>query len=237
MARISTYEVDNKITPGDKVLGTDEAGLVTKNYTFRGIAEWLNNSGLVAINGQHAYFFQTAEDVLGRLPGTISFTEYYGDGVPLSDVTTLKISEQSLAGYTIEDYLETIVGETIILVQFDNTNNFGVYVVTSLERDEDEPSFYNMGLTFSQGNGSLLAEKFYGISVYAGGRPPGDKTYTHVQSVPSETWLIEHNLGKYASVTVVNINNITVYGEVTHIDENNIMVEFSAGFSGKAFIN
>lgn len=66
---------------------------------------------------------------------------------------------------------------------------------------------------------------------------PSDKTYIYIQATPSTTWNINHNLGKFPSVSVVNINNVLLYGQVTYIDSNNITIEFSAGFSGKAYMN
>ena len=66
---------------------------------------------------------------------------------------------------------------------------------------------------------------------------PFDKTYVYVQSVPSVLWNINHNLGKFPSVSVVNINNVLLYGEVTYVDSNNLTIAFSAGFSGKAYMN
>lgn len=62
-------------------------------------------------------------------------------------------------------------------------------------------------------------------------------TFIYVQAVPSVLWTIEHNLNKFPSVSVVNINNVLMYGQVTYIDENNLTIEFSAGFSGKAYMN
>jgi hypothetical protein len=67
--------------------------------------------------------------------------------------------------------------------------------------------------------------------------PESDKTYVYVQSVPSVLWNINHNLNKFPSVSVVNINNVLLYGEVTYVDSNNITIAFSAGFSGKAYMN
>lgn len=64
-----------------------------------------------------------------------------------------------------------------------------------------------------------------------------DKTYIYVQAVPSVLWNINHNLNKFPSVSVVNINNVLLYGEVTYIDSNNLTIAFSAGFSGKAYMN
>lgn len=67
--------------------------------------------------------------------------------------------------------------------------------------------------------------------------PTQDKTYIFTQSVPSVLWSVQHNLGKFPSVTVVNINNVAMYGEIIYIDQNNLQIEFSAGFSGKAYMN
>jgi len=69
------------------------------------------------------------------------------------------------------------------------------------------------------------------------GVPIGDKTYVYVQATAATTWNIQHNLDKFPSVSVVNINNILMYGQVTYIDLNNLIIEFSAGFSGKAYMN
>ena len=67
--------------------------------------------------------------------------------------------------------------------------------------------------------------------------PSTDKTYIYIQASPSTTWNINHNLDKFPSVSVVNINNVLLYGQVTYVDSNNITIEFSAGFSGKAYMN
>jgi hypothetical protein len=64
-----------------------------------------------------------------------------------------------------------------------------------------------------------------------------DQTYVFVQSVPATTWTITHNLNKYPSVSVVNINNVVMYGDVTYLNTNQLQIEFSAGFSGKAYMN
>jgi hypothetical protein len=64
-----------------------------------------------------------------------------------------------------------------------------------------------------------------------------DKTFIFTQAVPATTWNITHNLGKFPSVSVINSNNVIINGEVTYIDNNNIQANFSAGFSGKAYLN
>jgi hypothetical protein len=62
-------------------------------------------------------------------------------------------------------------------------------------------------------------------------------TFIFTQAIPTNVWVIPHYLGKFPSVSVVNINNVVMYGDITYIDNNNIEIEFSAGFSGKAYIN
>jgi hypothetical protein len=62
-------------------------------------------------------------------------------------------------------------------------------------------------------------------------------TFVYTQNTPAVLWTIQHNLNKFPSVSVVNINNILMYGQVTYIDANNLIIEFSAGFSGKAYMN
>ena len=64
-----------------------------------------------------------------------------------------------------------------------------------------------------------------------------DKTFDFIQSTPSATWTIQHDLNKLPSVSVVNNNNVVMYGNITYIDTNNLTITFSAGFSGKAYLN
>lgn len=65
----------------------------------------------------------------------------------------------------------------------------------------------------------------------------GGSTYTHTQSSPSSTWTISHNLARRPSVTVVDSAGTVVIGEVTYLSDNSLRVEFSAGFSGQAYLN
>lgn len=64
-----------------------------------------------------------------------------------------------------------------------------------------------------------------------------DSTFVFTQGVASTTWNIQHNLGKFPSVSVVNTNDFVIHGEVEYIDNNNVTLTFSAGFTGKAFLN
>ena len=67
--------------------------------------------------------------------------------------------------------------------------------------------------------------------------PSTDYTYTHNQITPTNTWIITHNLSKYPSVTVVDSGGTVVLGDVKYINENQIEINFTSGFSGKAYLN
>lgn len=64
-----------------------------------------------------------------------------------------------------------------------------------------------------------------------------DKFFTHSQQVASSQWNIEHNLNKFPSVAVVDSANNWVMGEIQYINSNNLIIFFTAPFSGKAYLN
>ena len=64
-----------------------------------------------------------------------------------------------------------------------------------------------------------------------------DANFIFTQVIPSATWNITHNLGKFCSVTVVNTSNEIVVGNVTYVNDNSLTITFSAPFSGKAYLN
>ena len=62
-------------------------------------------------------------------------------------------------------------------------------------------------------------------------------TFDFRQGVPSATWIIQHNLNKYPSATVVDSGKNVNIGDITYDSKNQITIRFSAPFSGKAFLN
>ena len=66
-----------------------------------------------------------------------------------------------------------------------------------------------------------------------------DKHFVYNQLAPSNEWVIEHNLGKHPSVTVVDSAENQVIGEVTYINDSILKVYFGPeiSFSGKAYLN
>ena len=62
-------------------------------------------------------------------------------------------------------------------------------------------------------------------------------TYTHTQDVPLKVWIINHNLGSFPSVTVVDSNNQVVIGDITYTGSNSLTITFTIPFAGYAFLN
>ena len=168
MARISTYAIDGTPVSSDKLIGTDSAGTVTKNYPLGDVADWLKSSGATGILGQNNYTFQIALDPNeGRKLGSFSFENYGGDGTAFSDVTTLRFSASSSTGQNVAAYIDTTVGGRVILGQLDDLNSFGVYVLTSFVQNQTEPAFYDATLVFIKGNGVLRGNSSYGFATYS----------------------------------------------------------------------
>jgi hypothetical protein len=167
MARISTYNIDQKVVAEDKWIGTDSNGAITKNFSAQGVANFLNEAGAIAVAGQNNFFFQT-DLSNGRSEGTISFTNGGGVNTAFNILTTIKVSKYASSGNIVLNYLETLVDKAVFIAQTDNVNNFGVYKLLSLDQDLLEPDFYNAVFQTIEANGSLLSNKFYVFSVYPG---------------------------------------------------------------------
>lgn len=63
------------------------------------------------------------------------------------------------------------------------------------------------------------------------------KTYVYEQGIASERWDIVHNLNKYPSVTVIDSAGDQVFANLNYVDENELVLDFGAEFTGKAYLN
>ena len=66
---------------------------------------------------------------------------------------------------------------------------------------------------------------------------PKVERYVHVQNEASSIWIVDHQMGRYPSVTVVDSAGTMVFGEVVYNNENQVTITFTAAFSGKAYLN
>jgi len=220
MARISTYAIDGTPVSSDKLIGTDTAGTVTKNYPLGDVADWLKSSGATAVLGQNNYLFQTALDPdEGRKIGSFSFENYGGDGTAFEDVTNLKFSASSSAGKYIADYLLSTVDQKIMLSQLDAPNNFGIYALVSLTQSSLEPTFYDAVLAFVDGNGALQGNESYGLATYSALNEAGGGTWGSITGdIDNQTDLVSYIDNAIAGVPVPptpTLQSVTDEGNTT----------------------
>lgn len=67
--------------------------------------------------------------------------------------------------------------------------------------------------------------------------PSGAETYVYDQDTPSDEWVIQHNLDRYPSATVVDSAGSTIICDVQYDTVDQITIQFSAAFSGRAYLN
>ena len=238
MARISTYGIDAVPELSDKVLGTNTtagADLRTKNYSLKEIIDLFNQSNSLGVADQSLFLYQS-DISQGRDAGTISFVAGGGVGTPFSTITQVLISKRATGNRSVAQYLPLFAGKDIILAEYGNINNFGTYKVASITTDVAEPNFFLVTLENYASNGVISLDGYYIFSEFVDA-DAGDKNFVFTQDSASNTWVIQHNLNKFPSVTSVNVNNIQMYGEVVFTDVNNLTINFTSASSGKAYIN
>lgn len=233
MPIISSYPYDITIQDNDAWIGTDSVNRQTKQYTASAVANYLNINSKVSIGGQMVYKFSTIP--LNEF-GTFALPSGGGSGTGFSAISSLKISITEKSGQNVVEWLTYLVGDQILISSQDEISSFGHYTVLSYTIDPNQSNFYTLELAYVGGNGSIIADKYYDIVNFslAGST---DKTYVFTQTVPSVTWTVQHNLGKFPSITVVDTGQSVVVGDYTYTDNNNVILNFSAQFAGKAYLN
>lgn len=67
--------------------------------------------------------------------------------------------------------------------------------------------------------------------------PPGGASYIHDQIAVADQWVIEHNLGRYPSVTVVDSGDTVVFPDVHYDSANQVTIMFGSSTSGKVYLS
>ena len=226
MARISSYPRDLDVVDNDSWIGTSVPGLQTRNFTAAAVAKYLNIKGKISISAQMVFKFEVANAAAGDFTGP-------ADSATFASVTTMQLSITDLSGQNVVKFMEYLVGNNILISKQNQISTFGHYTIDSYT---DNGGFYTLNLTNLKGEGVLEDKAIYDFAVFT--LPTqGVPTFVFTQNAPATTWNIQHNLGKFPSVSVINFNNVLINGEVIYIDNNNIQLNFSAAFAGKAYLN
>ena len=57
------------------------------------------------------------------------------------------------------------------------------------------------------------------------------------QALPTATWSINHNMGFKPNVLVEDSGGSICHGNINYVDNNNLIITFSAAFSGTAYLS
>ena len=231
MAIANSYPIDKDIEAQDLLIGTKYSNRQTVNFPVDGLVDYLNTKGKISIAGQMSWKFVTDSAV----QGSISFIDLGGNNTPFSSVTRLRIAVNDLAGDDVTKFLDYLVGSQIMISYQKEIGSFGHYKITDYAPDS-MAAFYILDVEYIGGDGRLFENNFYNMTLFLP-FPEGDKTFIFTQSTAANVWIVNHNLDKYPSVTVVDSGDNVVYGGVTYNNANNLTITFSSAFSGKAYIN
>ena len=235
MPKISNIAVDQTVDKGDKLLGSN-AGGGTKNYRIDDISIFIRDTNSAGVVGQLSYiFYNSSFGGSDTRPSGSMTIDTSNTSVDFNTVTTVKLSNKIHKGdYTLVNAMNNFVDKQVIIASNENQDNFGIYTCTAVTQDPSETNFYDLTLSYVNGNGSLEVEKFYSIILYSGAQ---DKDYRHNQNSASSTWTITHNLNKFPNVVVFDSADNQAVGAINHVSKNQLTITFSASFSGTAYLN
>ena len=226
MARISSYPRDLDVVDNDSWIGTESSNRQTKNYTAAAVAKYLNIKGKISISAQMVFKFEVNGAGRGDFTGP-------ADGAALNSIATMQLSIVDASSQDVVAFMNYLVGNNILISKQNNISTFGHYTIDSYT---DNGQFYTLNLTNLFGNGVLENKEVYDFAVFTLSSQ-GVPTFVFNQNTPATVWNIQHNLGKFPSITVIDTGDTVVTGEYTYIDNNNVTLTFSAGFAGKAYLN
>jgi len=241
MARISTYPVQPNPDGSDILLGTDVNGgaYATKNFFVKdisaaGIADFLENTNwtfetdlLVAPFEKNTVYRPLGG---GNNVGWGSVTALRFQTIMRNDTNSLKYLSYLLSSDPVTGL--PAVNNKIKIYDRNSLDSFGIFTFTALTIVEG--SIWEATLNHISSTGGTQQGKIYGAEF---AQEEEDKEFIFNQPTPSVTWTVNHNLNKFPSVSVVNTNDILMYGNTTYVDKDNLIITFSAGFSGKAYLN
>lgn len=69
--------------------------------------------------------------------------------------------------------------------------------------------------------------------------PPGTSAggYTHTQSAASDTWTVNHNLGRDTDVELTTLGGVRMLADIQHTSQNQVVVYFASPATGIAYVH
>ena len=226
MALIQSYPSYTPVNDGDRWIGTNSTTGSTRNFTAKQIADYLNINGKISISAQMVFKFEVNGGGSGDFTGPAG-------GAALTSVATMQLSITDVSSQNVVAFMNYLVGNNILISEQNNISTFGHYTIDSYTANG---AFYTLNLTNLFGNGILTNKLHYDFAVFTLSSA-GAPTFVFTQGVAATTWNIQHNLGKFPSITVIDTGDTVVTGEYNYTSNTNVILTFSAAFAGKAYLN
>jgi len=231
MARIKLYPNDTAITGGDRLVGTDINGNATKNYQVEELAQYFQQTSDALFQYNFAGTYST------EVINTGEYRYQVNPSAPTiynwAQITGIAVSRYNRNGEDITPMIPVLVNSVVRITDIGTSTSlgYGLFRVSSSTSLSSGAAFL---LTLvPQGAVSTVGNNIISLA------PFGSGSFEYVQdfSVAASTWVINHNLGKYPSVSTVDSAGSIINGAVTYNDANKITVVFTSATSGKAYLN
>ena len=232
MALISSYPSYTPVNDLDRWIGTNSTNGSTRNFTAQQIADYLNLRAKIMIGGQMTYKF-TINNQANATIGDMFFAAGGGNGTLFQNITTFRISTTDKSDEIVTQFFQYLIGSNILIGEGDAISNFGHYTLDTLTLAQ--PGFYDVGVTFLGGNGSLTTDQLYTI-IQFDTDGTGDKTEI-INFNNTAVVNVVHTLNKFPSVTVVTTANDIIYGEVQYLTTSTLTLTFTNAQSGNIYLN
>ena len=151
--------------------------------------------------------------------------------------------EKTIIGTKYDFFSEKEISAGGIGEQTEGGNGIGI--IDAEMSDTSENAVQNKTIKeYIDKTDAVLSERIAALELGGGGGSSGggtmgegDKYYYHSQGTAEEEWIIEHNLGKYPSVTVVSSAGEEIFCDKTFVSVNKVKLNFGTAVSGAAFLN
>jgi hypothetical protein len=230
MTKIASYTLEQQISTEDFLIGSEAITNITRNYKVGNLADFLGTQQAV-LGDKFVYQYKRSPLYKDLQSTQISFATNYQANTLFSDISVIYIHPVNETNVNIISFLEKVRdGGLLKLVNKNRVTDFGMYRVQEI--DTIQNGVLELVVDLQLGNGYLNDDDYVAILANA----PADKTHKTAE-LSGDVWQIQHNLGKFPSVSVVDTSNNIIYGEVNYNDENNITITFASIVTGKAYLN
>lgn len=231
MARIKLYPNDTTVQGGDKLVGTDITGNATKNYQIEELAQYFEQTGNILFQYNFAGTYSTEVINSGEYRYQIDPTAptIYN----WAQITGIAISRYNRNGEDITPMVSHLVNQIIRIVDIGTSTSlgYGLYrIKSSTSLSSGEAYLFTLD---AQGSASTVGNNVIAFEPFG----VGDFTLTVPFDVAASTWVINHDLGRFPSVSTVDSAGDIINGAVTYDNDNKITIAFTSATSGKAYLN